>query len=485
MMTVLQLLTSASIPVPVDLPEAVVTGIVFDSRSVQAGNVFVAVRGRQTDGHQYVQAAGEKGAVVIVAQDAAPADWAGPYWISVADSAQALGDLAAAFYSHPSRRLQLIGVTGTNGKTTVATLLFQAFSRLGYTCGLISTVENRIGSLVEPSLYTTPDAVSLQALLARMADAGCSHAFMEVSSHAVDQRRIAGLHFSGGVFTNMSHDHLDYHGTFAAYITAKKQFFDQLPDTAFALVNADDKRGSVMVQNTVADVHYYSLQRMADFHAKIVENNPLGLHLEVAGREVYARMIGEYNASNLLAVYGVGCLLGEDPVELLTVLSELRGAEGRMEVIRGGEGGCTAVVDYAHTPDALDKVLSTLSDLRQGSSKIITVVGCGGDRDKLKRPKMAAIALQHSDEVILTSDNPRSEDPEQILNDMEAGIVAGHSRHLRITDRKLAIRTACKLARTGDIVLIAGKGHEKYQEIRGVRYPFDDVEVVKEALGIP
>lgn len=485
MMTVLQLLTAASIPVPTDFPEAVVTGIAFDSRSVQAGNVFVAVRGRQTDGHQYVSAASEKGALLIIAEDAVPVKWAGPCWISVDDSAQTLGALAAAFYKQPSRQLQLIGVTGTNGKTTVATLLFQAFSRLGYTCGLISTVENRIGGMVEPSLYTTPDAVSLQALLARMVEAGCSHAFMEVSSHAVDQGRIAGLHFRGGVFTNMSHDHLDYHGTFAAYITAKKQFFDHLPDTAFALVNADDKRGSVMVQNTKADVRFYSLQRMADFNAKIVDNNSLGLHLEVDGKEVYARMIGDYNASNLLAVYGVGCLLGEEPVELLTVLSELRGAEGRMEVIRGGEGSCTAVVDYAHTPDALDKVLSTLRNLRQGNGKIITVVGCGGDRDKLKRPKMAAIAVQLSDEVVLTSDNPRSENPEEILDDMESGIAAGQSHHLRITDRKAAIRTACKLAGPGDIVLIAGKGHEKYQEINGVRYPFDDVEVAKEALGIP
>lgn len=459
--------------------------IEFDSRKVTAGSMFVAVRGRQSDGHDYINAAVNSGAVAIVAQQAAPEHWQGPVWIEVADSARTLGKMAARFYGHPSQSIRLVGVTGTNGKTTVATLLYQLFTGLGYRCGLLSTVENRIGTTVLPSAYTTPDSVSIQALLADMRDAGCDYAFMEVSSHAVDQERIAGLHFTGGVFTNMTHDHLDYHGSFQAYIEAKKKFFDRLPATAFALVNIDDKRGPVMVQNTAAEIHKYSLRSMADFRARILENTAQGLHLEVNKQEVFARLIGDYNAYNLLAAYGVGVLLGQDPQQTLAVLSELKGAEGRMETISDPQAQITAIVDYAHTPDALEKILTTLQALRKPGHNIITVVGCGGDRDRTKRPIMAAIAVKLSNQAILTSDNPRSEEPEAILDEMEAGIEPDQAgRYLRISERRSAIRTACKLAKAGDVILIAGKGHEKYQEIKGVRHPFDDVAVVQEALGL-
>jgi UDP-N-acetylmuramoyl-L-alanyl-D-glutamate--2,6-diaminopimelate ligase len=481
-----ELLSESALKATTGSLDIAVGGIVFDSRKMAPGCVFVAIRGRQSDGHSFIGKAVEEGAAAVVAQQAPPASWGGQaVWVEVEDSARTLGEMAAVFYGHPSRSLKLVGITGTNGKTTVATLLYQLFSKLGYRTGLISTVENRILGEVQPSAYTTPDAVSLQALLGQMRDAGCEYAFMEVSSHAVDQERIAGLAFAGGVFTNMSHDHLDYHGTFQAYIEAKKKFFDRLPKDAFALVNTDDKRGPVMVQNTAARIYRYSLRSLADFKGRIIDNSAQGLHLDINGQEVYARMIGDYNAYNLLAAYGVGVLLDQDAAQTLAVLSELRGAEGRMETLFSPEKRITAVVDYAHTPDALEKIITTLQALRRPGNRVFTVVGCGGDRDRTKRPVMAEIAARLSDQAILTSDNPRTEDPEAILNEMEAGVRDKYAaRYLRISDRRSAILAACRMAQAGDVVLVAGKGHEKYQEINGVRHPFDDVATVREALGI-
>ncbi len=458
--------------------------IEFDSRKVEKGSVFVAVKGTQVDGHQFIDKAIENGAIaVVLSQPPATEIWPGITRIRVANSAAALGWMAANYYGRPSEQLRLVGVTGTNGKTTTVTLLHELFLELGYKSGLLSTIENRIGAQVLPATHTTPDALAINSLLAEMVDAGCDYAFMEVSSHAADQRRIAGLKFTGAVFTNISHDHLDYHGTFRAYIEAKKIFFDLLPSTAFALVNVDDKRGMVMVQNTRARVYRYSLRRLADFRARIIENSPTGLHLEIDNREFFGRLIGEFNAYNLLAVYAVARLLGQDSLEVLTVLSHIGAAAGRFDYVKDEQRQRTGIVDYAHTPDALEKVLSTISGMRQGDSRIITVVGCGGDRDRAKRPKMAKVACDYSDQVILTSDNPRTEEPEAIIREMEAGVPAYATRKvLSITDRRQAIRTACQLAQDGDIILVAGKGHETYQEINGVRYPFDDKAVLKAEL---
>lgn len=461
--------------------------IAFDSRRVRPGSLFVAVPGTRVDGHDYIEAAVERGAVAILAQRPS-SEWPGIEgtitWMQVPDSAEALGQLASAYYDHPSKHLRLVGVTGTNGKTTVVTLLHDLFTRLGFRVGLLSTVEIRIGERRVEATHTTPDALQIQANLADMRQAGCDYAFMEVSSHAADQRRIAGLHFAGGVFTNMSHDHLDYHGTFRAYIDAKKKFFDMLPATAFALINTDDRRGSYMVQNSLATVYRYSLRSMAEYRAKLLENTPQGMVLSLNGQEVYMRIIGEYNAYNLLAAYGVGTLLGQSEAEVLAVLSSLPGAPGRMEVIHDPDSGRTAIVDYAHTPDALEKVLQTLRDLQTtAGGRILTVVGAGGDRDRAKRPKMAAVAARLSDRLILTSDNPRSESPEVILDEMEAGLDdEGRRKTLRITDRRSAIRTAVGLAQRHDLLLIAGKGHETYQEIQGVKHPFDDREIAAQAL---
>ncbi len=455
----------------------------FDSRNVAPGSLFVAVKGTQADGHQYIGKALEKGAVAVVAQTAPPSGFEGATWVQTPDTAAALGILASAFFGHPSRRLKLIGVTGTNGKTTVATLLFRLFGSLGFRAGLLSTVENRIGERVVPASHTTPDAVSLNNLLRQMADEGCDYVFMEVSSHAIDQKRIKGLLFTGGIFTNLTHDHLDYHGTFKAYIEAKKRFFDDLPAGAFALVNADDKHGDVMVQNTKARVYRYSLRKMSDFKARILSNALTGLHLRVGEQEVFTRLIGEFNAYNLAAVYGTACLLDQDPYEVLMALSQLNSAEGRFDYLTDPGRRITAIVDYAHTPDALEKVLETIRKVKEKNAKVITVVGCGGDRDKTKRPKMAAAACLLSDQVVMTSDNPRSEDPEAILQDMANGIPERAVKStLIIPDRKMAIRTAVRLAAPGDVILVAGKGHEKYQEIKGVKYPFDDKEALKEAL---
>ncbi len=446
----------------------------FDSRAVQPGDVFVAVKGVAADGHQFIDKAIENGAAAIVCEK--PTANSQRPTALVADSAEALGQMASNYYGNPSAAIKLIGITGTNGKTTTATLLWQLFTSLGYKCGLIGTVENRVGDVIVPSTHTTPDAIRVHGLFREMADAACSHVFMEVSSHAVHQRRIAGATFTGGVFTNLTHDHLDYHKTFAAYRDAKKKFFDDLPNTAFALTNIDDRNGAVMLQNTKATKSNYGLKKAADFKAKIIENSLNGLHLELDGAEIHARMIGEFNAYNLSAAYAVAALLGEEKTATLTALSDLQGAEGRFEYINHPtKPGCIGIVDYAHTPDALEKVLKTIAKLKKKSSRIITVTGAGGDRDKTKRPIMAQVCARLSDQLILTSDNPRTEDPAAILQDMEAGLdKEALKKTLTIQDRKQAIKTAERLANANDVILVAGKGHEKYQDIQGVKHPFDD-----------
>lgn len=481
-----------------------VSRVVFDSRQATEGSLFVAVKGTQVDGHHYIEKAITQGATVIV-QEAkgaaagaeAPVTTSGGFpkgdmgsdgnevtKITVVNSAKALGLLADEFYGRPSQELTLIGVTGTNGKTTVATLLHDLFSALGYKAGLLSTVEVRIGNVKETATHTTPDALAIHDRLRAMADAGCDYVFMEVSSHAVAQQRTSGLSFKGGVFTNLSHDHLDYHETFAAYRDAKKAFFDQLPKAAFALTNADDKNGEIMLQNTPATKLRYSLRKIVNYRAKVLDDSPQGLQLELAGLEVHTRLLGRFNAYNLLAAYAVATELGMEKDEVLVALSNLTAAAGRLEHIVDPAGEITALIDYAHTPDALENVLTTLRDLQQVSSRLICVVGAGGDRDRTKRPVMARLAAKIADQTILTSDNPRSEDPEAILNEMEAGLDTPilRAKCLRITDRRNAIRTAIQLAVRNDIVLVAGKGHETYQEIKGERFPFDDKLELSNAL---
>lgn len=465
--------------------QRLVQKLTFDSREVEKDSLFVAISGTRVDGHDYIKQALEAGATVIVAERglAELADSTSACLIELADSSAALGQLAAQWYGQPSHQLQLIGVTGTNGKTTVTTLLHELFSGLGYKAGLLSTVSIRIGQQEKPATHTTPDALSLNAALAEMVAAGVDYAFMEVSSHAVDQRRIAGLRFTGGVFTNMSHDHLDYHQTFQAYIEAKKMFFDTLPTSAFALVNIDDKRGLIMVQNTAAQIARYSLRRLADFRAKVLDNSPAGLQLEINGIEVFTRLLGRFNAYNLLAAYGTAMLLEQDSLETLTALSNLRAPNGRLEYLQDASGQRTAIVDYAHTPDALQNVLETLQQTLVPAARLLCVVGAGGDRDRTKRPEMARIAAGLTDQLILTSDNPRTENPEAILDDMEAGLTKDQrTTTLRITDRRSAIATALRLAQPGDLVLVAGKGHETYQEIQGEKLPFDDKEVIRETF---
>lgn len=458
-----------------------VTNVQTDSRKVTAGSLFIALKGMHSDGHQYLDTAIQQGAVALVVETLPGQLLETVSYVQVENTSKAAGWIAHNFYGQPSEKFQLVGVTGTNGKTTIATVLYKLFLALGYKVGLVSTVENRIGNEVIPSTHTTPDAVSLNALLKKMLDAGCSHVFMESSSHAIHQHRIEGLHYAGGIFSNITHDHLDYHKTFDEYIRVKKSFFDGLPSTAFALTNADDKRGMVMLQNTVAKKLTYSLRTMADFKGRILENNLTGLFMNINEQEVHFRLIGEFNAYNLLAVYGAAISLGEDKQEVLTQLSMLSGAEGRFDYLVSSRDRVIGIVDYAHTPDALLNVLATIKNLRKGHETVITVVGCGGDRDKTKRPVMAEVAVEHSDKVILTSDNPRSEDPAEIIKDMEAGVSAAARRKvLSIADRKEAIRTAISLAGPEDIVLIAGKGHEKYQEIKGVKYDFDDKKILEE-----
>ena len=458
-----------------------VSGLQIDSRLVTQGSVFIAIEGAQSDGHNFIDKAIENNAAAIICNRLPVNLTEGVTYVEVADSAAAAGIMAHTFYGMPSTRLKLIGVTGTNGKTTIATLLYKLFSGLGYTCGLISTVQNHIGKQIVAATHTTPDPVSLNKLLRDMVDAGCSYAFMETSSHAIQQQRIAGLEYAGGVFSNITHDHLDYHKTFDEYIRVKKAFFDQLPSGAFALSNADDKRGPVMLQNTAAKRLFYSLKTMADYTGRVLENNLTGLVMSINDREVHFRLIGEFNAYNLLAVFGTAVELGAEPDEVLKVLSSVTGAEGRFDYIVSPAEGIIGIIDYAHTPDALINVLATIKKLRKGHETVITLVGCGGDRDRTKRPLMAEAACEYSNKVILTSDNPRTEDPGAIIGEMEKGLnSACRRKHLSIADRKEAIKTAVSLARKEDIILIAGKGHEKYQEINGVKYPFDDKEVLRE-----
>jgi len=459
-----------------------VKGICFDSRKVQQGSLFVAVKGTLSDGHDYIERAITSGAVAVVCEKLPGTINESVVFVTVKDSAQALGIIASNFFGNPSEKMKLTGVTGTNGKTTTATLLYQLFVKLGHGVGLISTVENRIREKVSPSTHTTPDPIQLNDLLKKMLEAGCSHVFMEVSSHAVDQERIAGLKFAGAIFTNITHDHLDYHKTFENYIKAKKKYFDDLNSDAFALVNADDKRGMVMLQNTKAAKYTFGLKKMVDYKAKIITNSIEGLELEIEGKNVWFKMIGDFNAYNILGVYGAAVLLGEDSNEVLTKLSALKGAPGRFELVLPG-AKITAIVDYAHTPDALKNVLETIAQFRTGNEQVITVVGCGGNRDKTKRPLMASIACRLSDKVVLTSDNPRDEDPMEIIREMQTGVTPTETRKtLVMADREEAIKTACMMAKEKDIVLIAGKGHEDYQEIKGVKHPFDDRKVVERML---
>lgn len=461
-----------------------VTDIQIDSRQVTAGSVFVAIRGVQSDGHQFIDKAIAQGAVAVVCE-AFPAELKeGVTYLQVSNTHEAVAYMAHQFYGEPSRKVKLVGVTGTNGKTTIATVLYNLFTELGYTCGLISTVQNLIGGEVIPATHTTPDAVSLNKLLHQMVERGCTHVFMECSSHAIHQHRITGLQFTGALFSNITHDHLDYHKTFDEYIRVKKSFFDHLSAEAFAISNLDDKRGTVMLQNTPAKKYYYSLKSLAEFKGRILDNALTGLVMRVNDREVHFRLIGEFNAYNLLAIYGAAICLGESSEEVLRVLSMLNGAEGRFDYIISNKQ-VIGIVDYAHTPDALENVLATIKKLRKGHEQVITVVGCGGDRDKTKRPIMAQVAAEMSDKVILTSDNPRSEDPMDIIRDMEEGLNSASKRKsMIIADRREAIETAVSLAGKDDIILIAGKGHEKYQEIKGVRHHFDDKEVLRALFGL-
>jgi UDP-N-acetylmuramoyl-L-alanyl-D-glutamate--2,6-diaminopimelate ligase len=460
----------------------VISGIEFDSRRVQKDSLFVAVKGYKTDGHNFISSAIASGASAVICEILPENPEKNVCWIKTNDSAKALGLAASNFYGNPSSSLRLVGVTGTNGKTTIATLLYRMFIRLGYKCGLFSTVCNYINEKELDATHTTPDPVQLNRLLAEMVNEGCDYAFMEVSSHSADQKRIAGLVFAGGIFTNLTHDHLDYHKTFDNYLAAKKSFFDLLPPDSFALVNADDRNGKVMLQNCKARHYTFSVRGMADYRCNIIEQSFGGMGLKIQGEEVWTRFVGDFNASNLLAVYAASELLGAAKNEILTVLSDLHPVSGRLEVIKS-PGGISGIVDYAHTPDALLNVIDTINKIREGGVHLITVVGAGGDRDRTKRPKMAAISAEGSTKVILTSDNPRSEDPEKIIDEMEAGITPELKRKiLRITNRHEAIKTAVMLANEGDVILIAGKGHETYQEIMGVKNHFDDREELKNAF---
>jgi UDP-N-acetylmuramoyl-L-alanyl-D-glutamate--2,6-diaminopimelate ligase len=460
---------------------AEVKDLQLDSRKVGEGSVFIAIKGTHADGHQFIEAVTGANPVAVICEQLPDVLKSGITYVQVEDSAAAAGLLAHNFFGQPSEKMKLVGVTGTNGKTTIATLLYKLFTSLGYTCGMLSTVENYIGNKVLPATHTTPDPISLNQLLHEMLEAGCTHVFMETSSHAIHQHRIEGLYYTGGIFSNITHDHLDYHKTFDEYIRVKKSFFDGLSSSAFALTNADDKRGEVMLQNTAAARYTYSLKTTSDFKGKILENNLTGLVMLINEQEVHFRLIGEFNAYNLLAVYGAASCLGEEKAEILRNLSVLSGAEGRFDYMISPKEKIVGIVDYAHTPDALENVLSTLRKLRRNDERIITVVGCGGDRDKTKRPIMGEVACQLSDRVVFTSDNPRSEEADAILKDMETGLnTAARKKFVSISDRKEAIKTAVSLSKTADIVLVAGKGHEKYQEIKGVKYPFDDKAVLRE-----
>ena len=463
--------------------ETDIQSLTMDSRKAAPGVAFFALRGVQADGHTFIPQAIAAGASAIICEtlpENAEKLAENATIIQVKSASAAMGFMASAFYGEPSKKLKLVGVTGTNGKTTCVTLLHKLFRELGYSVGLLSTVQNQINEEVIPATHTTPDAITLNKLLAEMLKAGCTHCFMEVSSHALVQHRVTGLEFKGALFTNITHDHLDYHGTFDEYIKAKKLFFDNLSKKAFALVNADDKRGAVMLQNTKAETHEYSLRKATEFKARLLDNSIQGLHLDIDGHEILFRLIGTFNAYNILAVYGAAVLLGEDKTEVLTVLSNLTSAAGRFDYLIS-DSHITGIVDYAHTPDALENVLSTIQQIRKPDQKIITVVGCGGNRDAAKRPIMAEIACKFSDRILLTSDNPRDEEPQEILNQMQAGVKPTElKKTLSIIDRKEAIKTAIALADAHDIILVAGKGHETYQEVKGQRSPFDDKQVLRE-----
>ena len=460
--------------------ETDIKGVNIDSRCIGDGHLFVAIPGTQTDGHKFIPKAIEQGAVAVMCEYIPNVRTPGVTYIVVESTEDCVGEVATQFYGDPSRKLQLVGVTGTNGKTTIATLLYNMFRKFGHKCGLLSTVCNYIEDSAIPADHTTPDPIELNRLLAQMVEAGCEYAFMECSSHAIAQKRIGGLKFAGGLFTNLTRDHLDYHGTFENYRDAKKAFFDSLGKEAFAITNADDKNGMFMVQNTKAQVKTYSIRTMADFKARIIECHFEGMYLDIDGREVGVQFIGKFNVSNLLAVYGAAVMLGKNPEDILVVMSTLKSVSGRLEPIRSPEG-YTAIVDYAHTPDALENVLSAIHEVLNGKGHLITVCGAGGNRDKGKRPLMAQEAVKQSDKVIITSDNPRFEEPQDIIDDMLAGLDQKQMKKvLCIVDRKEAIRTACMLAEKGDVILIAGKGHEDYQEIKGIKHHFDDKEVVRE-----
>jgi UDP-N-acetylmuramoyl-L-alanyl-D-glutamate--2,6-diaminopimelate ligase len=478
-----ELIRNISVKVIEGSVDVEVADVDIDSRRVKPGHLFVAIPGTQTDGHQYIAKAIEQGAVAVLCEHIPDGVDASKATFVIVDSTEAaVGPVATAFQGFPAERLKLVGVTGTNGKTTIATLLYNMFRKLGYKCGLLSTVCNYIEGEPVPASHTTPDPVELNRLLRRMVDAGCQYAFMECSSHAIAQKRIGGLKFAGGIFTNLTRDHLDYHKTVENYRNAKKQFFDMLPKGSFAIVNADDKNGMFMVQNTKATVKTYSAQRMADFRARLVECHFEGMYLEMDGREVGVQFIGKFNVSNLLAVYATAVMLGQQPEDVLVVLSTLKSVAGRLEPIRSPEG-FTAIVDYAHTPDALENVLRAIHEVLQGRGQVITVCGAGGNRDKGKRPLMAQEAVKQSDRVIITSDNPRFEEPQDIINDMLAGLDTKQMKKVvSIVDRREAIRTACMMAQKGDVILIAGKGHEDYQEVKGVKHHFDDREVVREII---
>lgn len=476
------ILYKAGIEKVVGTTQMAIKKVCFDSREVEKMSLFVAVVGTQVDGHNYIDVAIKNGAQAIICETIPDNVDDNVTYVEVKNTSEALGIIASNFHDNPSEKLKLIGITGTNGKTTTATLLYNLFSSLGYKCGLISTVVNKIGNTSMPSTHTTPDAISINELIKTMVNEDCDYCFMEVSSHAIHQHRIAGLKFVGGVFTNITHDHLDYHKTFNEYITAKKQFFDKLPSDAFALVNKDDKNGMVMLQNTKAKAITYALKSMADFTCKIIEHDFSGMLLKINETEVWTKLIGGFNAYNLLAIYGVADLLGVDNFKTLTALSTLTSVEGRFQYVKS-TNQISGIVDYAHTPDALKNVLKTINEISTGNEQVITVVGCGGDRDKEKRPLMAAIACELSTKVILTSDNPRTESPEEIIKDMRTGVEAIHFKKvLAITNRAEAIKTACSMANAGDIILVAGKGHEKYQEINGEKMPFDDLEIINQTF---
>lgn len=478
------ILYKAGIEEVVGSTQMAIEKICFDSREIEKFSLFVAVTGTQVDGHQFIEKVIKDGAVAIICEEFPEEKQEGITYVRVKNSSEALGVAASNFYDNPSAEIKLVGVTGTNGKTTTATLLHDLYIQLGHKSGLLSTVVNKIGTEEISSTHTTPDAIQLNALLRYMIAEGCEYCFMEVSSHAIHQNRIAGVDFIGGIFTNITHDHLDYHKTFDEYLKAKKQFFDGLGESAFALTNKDDKNGEVMMQNTSAKKYTYALKSMSDYSCKVVENDFSGMLLNIDGSEVWTKLIGNFNAYNLLAIYSTALLLGEEKLTVLTAISNLISVDGRFQYIKS-PSNIAGIVDYAHTPDALKNVLKTINEIRTGNEQLITLVGCGGDRDKDKRPIMAKIACELSDKIILTSDNPRSENPDEIIKDMRQGVDGVHFKKvLAITNREEAIKTACSLANEGDVILIAGKGHEKYQEINGEKLPFDDLKILQETFEI-